>query len=335
MPDPRSDPLHVHVGYEADDDWRALQRELADDVTVTFGAAPPDPAAFRVLVAGVPSEALLDASPALTTVIIPFAGLPVRTAERLRARPHLAVHNLHFNASATAEMVLALLLAAARRIIPADRALRAGDWSFRASMDEARGLEGSTAVVLGYGAIGARVGRALIGMGVRVIAVTRSGRADRAAGLPGATPARVVAVADLDEVLPGADVLIVTTPSTDATRGLVDADALAALPRGAILVNVARGAVVDEEALHDALTSGHLFGAGLDVWYRYPAKDDDGPTLPASRPFHELDSVVLSPHRGGHVHDTETHRMRALAALLARIRAGEPLPDRVDPGAGY
>jgi len=327
-------PLRVHVGYAHDDDWEALVTTTAGLATLTFGADPPSPADYRVLVAGVPSEALLDASPGLETLIIPFAGLPRQTAERLRARPGLAVHNLHFNASATAEMVLALLLAAARRIVPADRALRAGDWALRGSMDDARGLEGRTAVVLGYGAIGARVGRALTGMGMRVIAVTRSGHARRAGEIPGSTPTRVVPVSGFRDVLPLANVLVVSTPATDGTLGLVDADALAALPRHAILVNVARGPVVDEDALHDALTSGHLFGAGLDVWFRYP-RGEDGPTLPANRPFHELDSVVMSPHRGGHVDDTESHRMRALTGLLERIRRGEPLPDRVDPDAGY
>jgi phosphoglycerate dehydrogenase-like enzyme len=204
-------------------------------------------------------------------------------------------------------------------------------------MADGRELAGRTAVVLGYGAIGARVGRALQGLGLDVIAVTRSGTASRSSGVSGATPHRVVAAAELDAVLPEADVLAITVPATERTRGRIDAAALARLPANAILVNVARGSVVDEAALFEALRTGRLFGAGLDVWYRYPSADEEPgtATLPGRLPFHELESVVLSPHRGGHVDDTERTRMIALARLVELARAGHPLPDRVDLVAGY
>jgi phosphoglycerate dehydrogenase-like enzyme len=111
---------------------------------------------------------------------------------------------------------------------------------------------------------------------------------------------------------------------------------LARLPRGAILVNVARGDVVDEEALYDALASGHLGGAGLDVWYRYPESEEArAATLPARRPFHELENVVLSPHRAGHGRGTEAARAAHLARLLAAAAGGEAIPHRVDLDRGY
>lgn len=137
-------------------------------------------------------------------------------------------------------------------------------------------------------------------------------------------------------MLRDADVLVLASPATDATRGLVDADLLARLPRGAVLVNVARGALVDERALYDALVSGHVGGAGLDVWWRYPRTTAARrATAPTHLPFHELDNVVFSPHRGGLTVETETLRGRALARLLDQIATGADVDHRVDPERGY
>lgn len=101
-------------------------------------------------------------------------------------------------------------------------------------------------------------------------------------------------------------------------------------------MNVARGPVVEEQALYEALRSGHLGGAGLDVWWRYPEGETDRAlTLPSTFPFHELDSVVLSPHRAGHAEATESLRARHLADLLNDIACGKDPRGRVDLERGY
>jgi phosphoglycerate dehydrogenase-like enzyme len=129
---------------------------------------------------------------------------------------------------------------------------------------------------------------------------------------------------------------MVCVPLTDETRGSIGERELRLLPEGAVLVNVARGPVVDEDALYEALADGHLHSAGLDVWYRYPGKDGDPEnTRPSNRPFEELPNVVMSPHRGGWLHGIEAHRMRDLAALLNALANGTEAPGRVDPAAGY
>jgi phosphoglycerate dehydrogenase-like enzyme len=312
-----------------------LHRHLRGAVEVHCGPHLHEPATFEVLVAGRPTREQLEASPRLKAVVIPFAGIPTVTRELLSGYPHLAVHNLHHNAAATAEMALALLLAAAKRLVPADQALRRGDWTPRYAADEgALGLAGKTALVLGYGAIGRRVARALCGLGLEVFAWRRS--EPRALSVAGGEGQPCPGSPGLSELLGRAQVLLVALPATPDTDGLLGAAELAALPDQALLVNVARGAVVDEGALHAALSEGKLFGAGLDVWWRYP--EDEAArtqTPPATAPFGELEQVVLSPHRGGHVRDTEPERMRALAELLGAYARGEPMPNRVDLAAGY
>jgi phosphoglycerate dehydrogenase-like enzyme len=308
-----------------------LRQELDPAITLILGPDLPPAPDYHVLVAGRPSREQLEASRDLHTLIIPWSGIPDATRALMRSFPTVAVHNLHHNAAPVAELTLALLFAASKFLLPLDRALRAHDWRPRYQPNPSLLLQGKTALILGYGAIGRHVGRVCRALGMNVLATRRS-----VAGASVDDAGVVVYPADrLDELLPRAHVLIVTLPLTEATDGLLDAAALARLPAGAVLVNVGRGPIVDQQALFEALKSGQLGGAGLDVWYNYP--EDEGAradTPPADFPFHMLDNVVLSPHRGGAVRETGALRMAHLARLLNALAHGEAV-NVVDLDAGY
>ena len=140
----------------------------------------------------------------------------------------------------------------------------------------------------------------------------------------------------LHDLLPQTDALLLTLPLTAETRGLIGAPELKLLPQGAILVNVGRGPLVDQEALYHALESGKLHGAGLDVWYNYPHDEESRcDTPPADFPFDQLDNVVMSPHRAGSTQETERLRLIHLAESLNAAARGEPIPNPVDLEAGY
>jgi len=322
----------VHLAESLDAELESrLRAQLVPEIQLTLGPELPTGADYTVLVAGRPTPELLSASDRLRIVIIPFAGLARKVRELLLAHPELAVHNLHHNAPATAELAIALLLAAAKRIVPMDRALRQGDWRPRYESQVALGLAGKTALVLGYGEIGKRVASGCLGLGMTVAAVRRQAKPNERNGQVAVHPPSALAA-----LLPTADALLISLPLTPATEGLIGARELALLPARAVLVNVGRGPIVDEAALYQALASGRLYAAGLDVWYRYP-EDEAGraATLPAHQPFHELDQVVMSPHRGGDNLETEARWPLALAALLNAAARGEPLPNRMDLTAGY
>jgi phosphoglycerate dehydrogenase-like enzyme len=325
-------PFPIHLLWEPDAEVRRdLARRLDARVRTTWGDEPPDPARFEVLVAGRPTREQLLASPALRVLLIPYAGLPPETRELLREHPSIAVHNLHHNAAPTTEMALALLLAAAKRVVPFDRALRAGTWAGRGRRSPAVLLEGRTALLVGFGAIGRRLAPVLRALGLEVVA-TRA-RTEELERIEGTT---VHPASMLRELLPGAEVVVVCAPLTDGTRGLLGREELARLPRGAVLVNVARGPVVDEDALYEALVDDRVGAAGLDVWWRYPGREGNPKaTPPSGRPFHELENVVLSPHRSGSVLETEELRMRDLARSLNALARGEEPPGRVDLELGY
>lgn len=307
-----------------------MQGILGSDFTVLTGEAPSD---YEVFVGGRPGEELMK-SPSLRTLIIPFAGVPDPTLALLKGNPHVSGHNLHHNAADTAEMAVALLFAAAKLVVPMDQRFRRNDWGTENEDARALSLEGKTALVLGYGEIGRRIARTLVACGLNVIALRRS-----SAGKEDGVEVR--SIDDLHSLLPRANVLMVALPLTAKTTGLIGAKELAALPKNAVVVNIARGAIIDEEALYNALKEGKLHSAGLDVWYQYPKQPEPGQPDPASNtppskfPFGELENVVMSPHRGGTSMDTEPRRARDIAAIISATARGEEPPNRIDLDAGY
>jgi phosphoglycerate dehydrogenase-like enzyme len=324
--------LSAHLLRSPDKEALAhLKTRLDPAVQVTHGPDLPTPAQYHILVAGRPQREHLEASPRLHTLIIPWAGLPATTRELMEGFPHITVHNLHHNALPVAEMVITLMLAAAKCIVPTDRSLRAHDWTPRYQPLPSLLLDGKTALILGYGAIGQHAARLCQGLGMKVIATRRD-----VAAPANVIPDEIHTHEALHRLLPRANVLIISLPHTPATDGLVGAEELASLPSDAILVNVGRGPIVDEAALYHALRDGSLHAAGLDVWYNYPPDEAArSHTPPSAYPFHELDNVVLSPHRAGGSSGKEKRRMTHLARLLNAAARGEPMPNRVDLEAGY
>ena len=324
--------LSAHYLYTPEAEFLVYLLERLDTaVELTTGDEDPLPTNTKILITGRPKTEHLEACPALQALIVPWSGLPEETREFMLNYPDIAVHNLHHNAAPVAELAFTLLLAAAKFIVPLDRSLRANDWTPRYRPNPSVLLKDKTALILGYGAIGRRLARLCRAMDMRVLAVKR--RPGSGFGEP---VDEVHSLDALPALLPRTHVLLICLPDAPETKGVIGSRELDALPAGALLVNVGRGPVVDEEALYHALRDGHLSGAGLDVWYNYPAGESErSNTPPSAYPFQGLDNVVLSPHRGGATKETNFLRMEALALLLNASARGEPIPNQVDVAAGY
>jgi glyoxylate reductase len=205
---------------------------------------------------------------------------------------------------ATADLTFALLLGAARRMGEGERYLREGRWT-EWSFDLLLGTDvhGKTLGIIGPGRIGRAVARRAEGFGMRVLYAGRE---------PG----------ELDRVLSESDFVAVTVPLSDATRHLIGPEQLARMKQGAILVNTSRGPVVDEAALADALNSGHLGGAGLDVFEHEPQVH---PGLLA------CERALLVPHIGSATRETREAMARTACRGLAQILRGERPPNLANP----
>lgn len=219
----------------------------------------------------------------------------------------------------TADFAFALLMAAARRVPEGARFARAGQWTTWGPM-LLLGVDvhHATLGLIGLGRIGAEVARRARGFEMRVLYHNRSRQEtlERELGLE---------YAPLDDLLAQSDFVSLHTPLTDETAHLFDATRLARMKRGAILINTARGPIVDTDALVEALRSGHLGGAALDV--------TDPEPLPADHPLYSLPNALITPHMASASHATRSAMsVQAARNLLAGLR-GEPLPNGLNPEA--
>jgi len=215
-----------------------------------------------------------------------------------------------------AEHVMALVLAAAKRLGRYRDQQARQEWKEH-QQDE---LRGATMVVYGIGSIGAEAARMAAAFGMKVIGVRRSGGA-----VPGAS--RIVPPDRLADAAAEADYLVVAAPLTPDTRGAISRDVIARMKKTAWIINIARGAIVDEEALVDALRDGRLGGAGLDAFTVEP--------LPKDHPLWSLENVIVTPHSSNSSPRLRERTFALFAENLKRFKADQPLLNVVDLEAGY
>jgi len=214
------------------------------------------------------------------------------------------------NADTIAEHAITLMLAVTRRVVLADRALRDGRWIPSDLRPQSRNLFGKTVGIVGFGNIGKAVARQLRGFETELLYFDPRGRD------PGDGALNAICL-PLRDVLTRSDIVTLHCPGGSANRHLIDRDAIAAMKPGAIIVNAARGELIDEEALVEALKSGRLSGAGLDVFAEEPLREGS--------PLRELDNVVLTPHSAGSVMDDILPMARHAFENISRFLADEPI----------
>jgi D-2-hydroxyacid dehydrogenase (NADP+) len=240
----------------------------------------------------------------------------------------IAVTNIRgIHATPMAEHVLGVLLALARRFPATIRHQLAGHWAQQDLWDapiRPRELAGQVLLLVGFGAIGREVARRVRPLGMKIWAVTRSGRIAEDFG---GQVDRVFGAAQLDLALPQADFVVLAAPETPETFHMMDARRLGAMKPSAYLVNVARGSLVDEAALLEALGRGAIAGAALDVTEQEP--------LPASSPLWRLENCFITPHTSGVTEFLWDRQRDLLLENLDRWFSGRELLNRVDLARGY
>lgn len=312
---------HIFVTRELPGSAVADLRAAGHDVDLWPGPLPPPPDVLRARLAPADAvlsllterfdDALLDAAPRLRIIANMAVGYDNVDPAVAASRGVWVSNTPGVLAETTADFAFALLMALARRVVESDRDTRAGGWqSWSPTGFLGPDVYGATLGIVGLGEIGSAMARRARGFGMEVLATSRTAR-------PGGEAALGVTRVELDELLARADFVSLHTPLTPETRGLMDGTRFARMKRGALLVNTARGGVVDQDALVAALRSGHLGGAALDV--------TDPEPLPLDHPLYGFANVIITPHIASASLATRA-RMASMAAanILAVLEGGTP-----------
>jgi phosphoglycerate dehydrogenase-like enzyme len=286
---------------------------------------------------GIAAELLLSA-PGLRWVHSGAAGVGSSLTPEMIASPVLFTNSAGIHAEPMAETVLAMILFFGRGLDFAVTNKAGGIWStdpFYVAGAPLRELPDTTVGLVGFGGIGREIARRVASLGARVVAVKRTA--------PGPSEANLMPIrggeglgdaiellhgsSGLDAVLRESDVVVLCAPETDETRGMMGAAALARMRDGALLINVGRGKVLDQDALVAELASGRLRGAGLDVFAKEP--------LAPGHPLWGMENVLITPHVSAVTRGFWTRETTLITGNIERYLAGEPLVNLVDKAAGY
>ncbi len=312
----------VAVSYPVNEDYTKINQEVlgADASVVFLQAEPEDQRAALASRAEVllgwnpprelPPGALLEAEQ-LRFVQLLSAGVDSFDFATIPDHVRLA-GNVGAFAKPMAEHVLAMTLALARRLPQRHADLAAGRFS---QAEPLVTLDGATCAILGFGGIGTATATLMRAFGARIHAVNSSGRTTEPVDFCGT-------LADLDQVLAAADVLVISLPLTNSSRGLIGARELALMKPNAILINVARGAIIDERALYEHLKAHPEFTAGIDTWWHEPR---GGATFRVDYPFFDLPNLIGSPHNSPIVPGAVLGAARSAAENVRRYLRGEPV----------
>ncbi|OZE83680.1 hydroxyacid dehydrogenase [Rhodococcus sp. 15-649-1-2] len=265
-----------------------------------------------VYVGGKFSAAMGAAGSRLTMVHVVGAGTD--NVDRSGLSPDVEVCTTFHHERSIAEYIVSATVMLRRNFLAQDRALRTGVFRtsvYDPSIPQPLSLVGARIGFVGFGHIGRQAWRLFDAYGAHGAAVTGSGTAaDVGLEWFGST-------AELGKLMEWSDVVVVSAPLTDATRGMIGADELSGLGSSGVLVNVGRGPLVQEQALFDALSRNVIAAAAIDVWYRYPGPDGVG--QPSTLPFADLDNILMTPHSSGVTHHTFVGRVADIAANISRL----------------
>lgn len=254
---------------------------------------------------------LLESAPNLkivTNLAVGYNNIDIHTAHE---RGVMVTNTPDVLTQSTADLTFALLLATARRIIEAEKSVRSGEWKSWSPMGMAgRNVGGATLGIIGMGRIGEAVADRAKGFGMKVLYHNRTRRSFED-----------VEYAEFDDLLKRSDYVVILTPLTEETRGMIGERELSLMKETASLINVARGGIVDETALYDALKAGKIWGAGLDVFETEP--------LPLDHPLLSLPNLTVLPHIGSATVQTRLAMMEMNAKAIADCLEGKQVENRV------
>ena len=331
-------PSVERIARALGEDWNVTSVERDVEATGDGSGAAPQDVLDEIRDAdvffgfGIGRDAFL-ASRRLRWIHSAAAGVGASLFPEMRKSEVLLTNSAGVYAEPMADHALGMILYFARAFDGAVAGSRVREWrrdAIAGPNGPLRELSDAVVGIVGYGGIGRAVGRRAAALGMRVRATRRREPTSRSGSADGAPPDSALEVMGpdgLDELLAESDYVVLTVPETSETAGLIGASELTRMRDSAVLINIARGRILDEEALADALRSGRLRGAGLDVFREEP--------LPPESPLWDLDNVLLTPHIGGTSPRFWERQTDLMVRNISHFLAGRPLENLVDKESGY
>ena len=267
-------------------------------------------------------EDLIKAGKQLQLIQVPFSGMDWLKKEWLPEGCRVCNTNQHSEPIAEYVMLGILEFAVNMRLM--DRELRQGRWTYGGSIVRGKKhgeIQGKTIGFIGYGHIAKRVTELATPFGMKFLAISRNPKQD----------SRLAWWKDsshLDELLSSSDYILITSPLSDSTRDMINEKTLRKMKSTGVIINVARGPIINEEAIYKALKNHEIGGALLDVWYQY-ASTENLEMRPSSFPFHELDNVIMTPHTASWTDDLDTRRIGSVLQNIQNFIHKKPLVEIV------
>ena len=313
----------LFLGNVAADTANGIKTELVPELQIEIVADPKElspeiAASADILVTNIWRA---DYRPAPQVRLVQSVATGIEWIEQSALPPGVPICNAYGHETAIAEYVLMVMLVWSHRFREIESDFRVHS-SWRPSWVHSGAphgeIRGSTLGIIGLGRVGQEVARRAAAFGCRILAANRSPRP------AGDGVERVYPFTALDEMLPLCDTVAICTAFGPETERLIDARRLGLMKRSALLVNIARGAIVDEDALYTALREGTIGGAAIDVWWQYPTAAEPE-RRPSKHPFHELPNVIMTPHCSGWTAGMVRRRWDEVADNINRFVRGDPL----------
>ncbi len=268
----------------------------------------------------------MPAMPKLQLLQLPMSGYEEVMMDAVPAQA--TVCNVHEHETGIAEYVFAAMLNDVVHLSASNDLFKKGDWqeSPRLGAGTRGELMGKTILCVGYGNIGQAVGRRARAFDMGLLAITRTPRTLEP------TPDRIGGFDQLAAFLPEADYVLICCPLTEDTRGIIDTVAFDAMKSDTVIINVARGPIIDQHALHIALTNGQIRGAVIDTWYNYPDAQNRE-VAPADVPIWEMDQVVITPHLSGWTDGQQVRRWQRMGDNIENLLSGQPFDNILRDGS--
>lgn len=264
----------------------------------------------------------------LKLIQVPWTGMDTFDFNVVRQRA-IPICNTHSNADSVAELGITLVLDLLKKVSYHDRKMRVGNWNRdQKPLDmKSKMLSKQTVCVLGFGNIGSRIGKLVAAFGAKIIAV---GGKDNAKGIAN----EIYTKEQMKMAISKANVIVCTVPLTDSTRGLINDEMISCMKDGVVIVNLSRAAIVDENAVWNALVSGKIGAFGSDVWWNAPKRGETRSYPSIKHDFWKLENVLMSPHRAGFVENALPHLDGAIENIIALVK-GKELTGIVDVKKGF